>query len=317
MESIKKIVSENYNLSINDIKQTVGGWSAEAYIAKTEASEYFVKVYDKQRASVQPWIARMELYIPVQLWIYENTPLRDRIIAPLLTTDGKYKAESEDYILLVFKMLHGKTIGNANLDTEQIRQLAVILAELHSYTGLIPIETSAIKEDYSLPFLHELISIMEAKDKPAELYNLLSLYTDDIKKGIEILKELSVSQQGKGVHNVLCHTDIHGWNLMLTDKIVLIDWEGLRLAPAEADLFAFSDGFFFDYAKEELMSVYQGIRKDYIVSKDAISFYRLRRRMEDISEFLCSLVHDELSPEETTNAFRHLKKECASLSEML
>jgi thiamine kinase-like enzyme len=34
----------------------------------------------------------------------------------------------------------------------------------------------------------------------------------------------------------LCHTDAHGWNLMQNQNLMLIDWEGLKLAPVEADL---------------------------------------------------------------------------------
>ena len=50
----------------------------------------------------------------------------------------------------------------------------------------------------------------------------------------------------------LCHTDIHGWNLMQEDRLILIDWEGLKLAPVEADLFSFTETFFFgDGAAEE------------------------------------------------------------------
>jgi thiamine kinase-like enzyme len=34
-----------------------------------------------------------------------------------------------------------------------------------------------------------------------------------------------------------CHTDIHGWNLMVKDdSLILIDWEGLKIAPAEMDI---------------------------------------------------------------------------------
>ncbi|MDI5791191.1 phosphotransferase [Bacillus licheniformis] len=40
----------------------------------------------------------------------------------------------------------------------------------------------------------------------------------------------------------LCHTDVHGWNLMKTGgELILIDWEGLKLAPVEADLMFFAN----------------------------------------------------------------------------
>lgn len=51
---------------------------------------------------------------------------------------------------------------------------------------------------------------------------------------------------------VLCHTDAHGWNLIQSNKLVLVDWEGLRLAPPEADLNMFTKKRILGYFSGEL-----------------------------------------------------------------
>lgn len=276
-----------------------------------------MKVYDKTRPSAQAWVERMDAYIPIQLWLHENTPLRERMVAPLPTTSGAYKVTGSRYVLLVFPMLHGTTLGGVQINAAQTQQLAEILAELHTYTNQIPVQSDGINEDYSLPFLAELATLLEAKKHSASLDEILRQHGRNIENGAEQLQALAASLHSKCLPHVLCHTDVHGGNLLWTDKLILIDWEGLLLAPAEADLFAFTDGFFFGYAKEDFMRTYQSVRNEYTRSEEALQFYRLRRRMQDITEFIHCLTYDSLSEQEALNALEHMKRECVLLPTLL
>ncbi len=314
MDKIKRIVEENYNLSIRNIRQTVGGWTSAAYIINTEMKEYFAKVYERQRSSVQSWINRMDKYMPVTFWLYENSLLKDKMAVPILTVNGAYKVETPDYVLVVFPLIKGTAMGETRLDRKQIHQLASALAELHSYDSYISIPTDLITEDYSLPFLSELSAMLDLRKMPEDLVEILKTYYSTIKGGIEILKEMARYLKNSNLHKVLCHTDLHGGNLMWDNNLILIDWEGMRLAPVEADLFIFTEGFFFDYASDEFMSEYKSIKKDYEENTEAMLFYCLRRRLEDISEFIHSAVYDQLSDQDLENTLRYLREECVKLS---
>ncbi len=190
IESIKQLIDNNYNLHLQSIKQTFGGWSANAYIAKDKTTEYFVKVYDKKRLSVRPWIERMHLYIPVMYLLHSNTSLKEQMVVPLLTTNGDYKAESEYCVLLLFSILHGVTLGDTRMNTLQIRQLALALAELHRYGNDIPISTQAIQEDFTLPFLSGPMSIMKARKMQPDLQNILSVHAGMLQKAIVTILKL-------------------------------------------------------------------------------------------------------------------------------
>lgn len=315
MECIKRLLLTHYDLPIKSVMRTAGGWSADAYIAKHDRAEYFVKVYDKKRPSVQSWIERMDLYLPVTYWLYDNTPLKDKMVVPLLTSSGHYKGESERYITLLYPLVYGVTIGDRPLTSVQIQQLATILAELHTYGSSIPVPTGGMDEDYSLPFLHGLLKALSAEATQPDLQAVLSPHKAIIKREAEALQEVAAFLRKRRTYGVLCHTDVHGWNLMWSNKLILIDWEGLRIAPAEADLFTLSPGFFFDYAKEAFMDAYKRNRKEYRENKDALRFYRLRRRLEDIAEFWDSIENDTLTAEERENALSNLNKECWKLAE--
>lgn len=314
IEYIKNILSAKYDLHAVKIKNTQGGWSAAAFIAYTDKSAYFLKIYDKQRPSIRQWIDRMALYMPVALWLSENTPLKNSMIIPVLTKDGEYQSENEQYVMLAFPYISGETLGATRLSAPQIRQLADILILLHSYReDDLPVAASALKESYTLPFITGLTDILSQPHGPASLQNLLNRHSNKIVEKVDILKNLAEQLRHNPPRGFLCHTDLHGWNLMWNGNLILIDWEGLSLAPVEADLFSFTDGFFFDYAKEHFFQAYKKAMTGYSINENALTFYRLRRRLEDISEFACSLAHDYLSATETSQSLSALQKECAAL----
>lgn len=103
---------------------------------------------------------------------------------------------------------------------------------------------------------------------------------------------------------------------MQASHLMLIDWEGLKLAPPEADLFSFTRNFFFDYAWEDFMSTYREIRPNYRENSDAMHFYRLRRRLEDISAFTENLLYDNLIEKERELPLKLLEHECSMLSDV-
>ncbi|MDL2317816.1 aminoglycoside phosphotransferase family protein [Eubacteriales bacterium OttesenSCG-928-A19] len=311
---ILDMLQSHYAITPYALIEMEGGWSASAYKAVTEKGSRFVKVYDKHRPSIQSWIERTEAYMPIVLWLHEHTALRDKMIAPLLTEDGAYKVEDDDFLFIAFPFLDGASLCESPLSASQAHQLAEILATLHSYNDSIPVPTKDIMEDFSLPFFDKLSSYVALQGTPSAIAATLDHYADSILAAMETLAPLSDQLRSAQIPLVLCHTDVHGWNLMQTaGGLVLIDWEGLRLAPAEADLFSFTDGFFFDDASEAFFAAYAAFRPEYSVDKSVMDFYRLRRRLEDIEAFADSLLHDSLSAEEVSRSLYHLEKECSFL----
>ena len=96
---------------------------------------------------------------------------------------------------------------------------------------------------------------------------------------------------------VLCHTDIHGGNIIKNSngKLFLVDWENMILAPKEADLFCFSEQEYFPAFSEQ-------------TNENAILYYVIHRDLEDIWEFLNSILHNEYNKEEQEEVLAHLKR---------
>ena len=309
----KSLIEKNYGLIINSIEQMQGGWSALAYKIISEKGDFFLKAFDKRRHTAQVWINKIDEYIPIVMALSKNNRLCEKISAPILTVDGAYKVETSDRVFIVYPFIEGETPGNNKLFAYEQECLAEIIAELHSYTET-DFSQLENKEDFDVSICENLSQVMTRECLPdVDLCNVFLQYKVCLQCGMTEMKRLATSLSAANLDFVLCHTDLHGWNLRQAGTLVLLDWEGLKLAPAEADLFAFSEGFFFDYACKNFFACYKKARPNYSVNQDALMFYRLRRRLEDILEFAKGILFDGLSEDERTTSMNHLTRECIAL----
>ncbi|HCC3140670.1 TPA: phosphotransferase, partial [Legionella pneumophila] len=190
----------------------------------------------------------------------------------------------------------------------QVDQLSKILTELHSYGDDIPIRTDAIKEDFEVPFLQMLRQILQKgrNDFPSDVWELIHSYIPQLNKLIYTVEEYSQNLKNPILKMALCHTDLHNWNLMQSgNQLLLIDWEGLKLAPVEADLMFLVDKPYFD----EFLSIYRKTHPNFSINRDAMTFYQGKRRLEDIWEFIEQLLFDEQNDEERLVTMNYLREE--------
>lgn len=93
-------------------------------------------------------------------------------------------------------------------------------------------------------------------------------------------------------------------------QLKLIDWEGLKLAPVEADMMSFVDEPYFS----EFMRIYANTHSQYEVNIEALTFYQGRRKLEDVWEFMEQLLYDEQNDEERTSTLNSLRKELEGIT---
>lgn len=312
----KAILKDNYNIEANAIQQIEGGWSALAYITTTtDSHKYLLKVYEKSRASTSALTASIEKYMPIVEWLSNNMSLTDKIIKPLRTLQNGFKCEDDRSIYLLSSYIEGENLIGKELSNNQVKDLAKIIAELHSYREDIPVDFIPLKEDFSVEFTNQIRECLGSttKLKPA-LQDLLELYKKDIYTSIQAIEELSTKLPYSNKKMCLCHTDIHKGNILLNDKgLILIDWEGLKLAPPEAD--------FFDIVQREWSKIffdeYKSKHPNFKIDLETLKFYQLRRILVDIWEFIQQIQYDEQSEEDLQLSLSYLEKECQSLCNSL
>jgi spectinomycin phosphotransferase len=161
-----KILDQHYNQSVINIAEQEGGWSARAFRVDTTNGSFFLKAYEKHKAATEKWTSMIDSYMPIVLWLSNNTNLHGKIIFPVLTNNGQYKCEDDHFIYLLFPYIEGYTLCDKPMSVMQKKEMAEIISGLHKYGDEIPVVTNTIKEDYAIPFCHELKELISLIDKP-------------------------------------------------------------------------------------------------------------------------------------------------------
>jgi len=307
--TIKQVLSNRYGVSNVKLSKVEPGWSALAYCVKAGNDLYFLKIYDKTRHSSQVWIQGIDRYIPAVVWLNKHTPLHKKIPSVIPTVTGDYKYEDDERVFILFEWIEGITPREEPLTRPQLASLAQIVADLHSFDESLLTASNVARESYDIPFYESLLSRVNNSDP-----NIPSEYLKLITEKLHQLSEISQTLPALNLPFVLCHNDIHGWNVITqNDGIILLDWEGLRFSPREADLFMFKYERYWGRRWDEFYDVYKKTHPKLKLNETAMHFFRLRRRLNDVDEFVSNIVLDNESDEVIAEAKRLLVQECELL----
>jgi Ser/Thr protein kinase RdoA (MazF antagonist) len=307
--NIANLLEARYGLKVLSCAEVPAGWSAAALKARTARGDYFVKVYDRGKPSTRIWVERLDRWLPAAQWLGENTPLSAHMSVPVRAKDGAFRVDNGDSVILVYPYIEGETLCEKHLEPDEARELGRIVGLLHE--AKVPLPMERLTETYEFPFGATLRARFSTEDGLARV--LAAPHASLLAEKIDELTERVARLKRKNPKKVLCHTDIHGWNLMRDKRLILVDWEGLTLAPPEADFFLFTETYFFGYAWNDILAGYRAVRPDFVLDEDALKTYCLRRRLEDIGAFLESLAEDALSPDETARTKALFARECGYL----
>ena len=281
MDDPAALLKTKYNITAQSVSPVAGGFSAKAAYRVTgaDSTEYFVKVYDKSLPTTMSFVERVDLYMPVLDWLSASETLCGRVLTPVRAVEGKYKAETDCSVYVVFLFISGKVPGIEGISRSQTVELAEILAHLHDISGTVPFDKHLLAENTALPFCENLSRYLAgAVTKKDKLSRLVSPHRDVLDKVIcETLYLRGTIRRGY-TPLVLCHGDAHGNNVIQGKRLVLADWEDLRRAPAEADLFIYA----WHPHGDALLEAYCAARDGYCINSELLRFYTLRRRLEDI-----------------------------------
>lgn len=306
-------ISSRYHLNVLNIAEQEGGWASKAYRIDADEGCFFLKAYPKSRTSTPKWTKSIDAYVPILLLLNE-TVIADKIIKPVSTVENSFHCEDSENIYLLFEYIEGETIGEHQLDECQVGELSEIISFLHHFSKDISYDFSALKEEFDIPFNHMLKYFLVNENNLAfqDLIEKIDRYRAGLFKLVLELDELAEKMKNTNANPVLCHTDIHNWNMMQTKNgLVLLDWEGLRYAPPEADLFCIVQKDYF----ESFYKQYQKRNGNYVIHSDMLRFYLLRRKSEDIWEFIEQLQYDAQSSHERKATLQALENELKNMND--
>ena len=240
-----------------------------------------------------------------------------QVISPLATKTRQLWTSLAPFKAILYPYVEGLNGVEAKLSEDQWVQFGAAIKKLHS-TDIPNILTSGTpREVFSSKWRETVKAFLmrienEVFEEPVAVKMALFLKSKSSKilKLVERAEKLAITIQKQSLEYILCHADIHGWNL-LTDKegaIYIIDWDTLIFAPKERDLMFIGAGIS-DSGRaptEEKSLFYQGYGQTNI-NQDAICYYRFERIIQDIGEYCEQIFLSDEGGEDRIQSFKYLQ----------
>jgi spectinomycin phosphotransferase len=250
---------------------------AETYIVDASTGkQYFCKIIDNPLL-----IPDIIQSLPVIEQMHQNGI--NKIGRPIASSKGLY-FHIGNSLVVVYDFLHVTQGTNYNLFT-----LGNMVAKVHAVTPKIT--AVAPKESFEFPnqkFFNEsfeaALKSQSADIVSKELKKLLQLHEADVRRYLaEFFKIAQICKENRRPL-VLTHGDIvNNILVMAPDDIYIIDWDEMRLAPAERDIFMNDEN-------PEFMAGYKSIRPDFVIDPKLRRFCILQRYFERMNIYLTQIL---------------------------
>ena len=168
------------------------------------------------------------------------------VLAPLPTGAGAPFVVVDRFALALYPLLDAATGAEVGLSPAQWRELGAAVRRAHSLPPTPELAELAGRESFR-PSRRELLPALEAeiaRADPADpvagaLAGFWTARRDLIDALVDRADRLGRQLAGEPFPRVLCHGDLHAWNVLVdADRhLWIVDWDEAVLAPRERDLF--------------------------------------------------------------------------------
>jgi spectinomycin phosphotransferase len=268
----------------------LGGGSHHWTATTPDGVTYFLTVDDLLD---KPWLGTdpESAFLGLQGTFRAARQLRDKaglafVLAPAQSADGQSVHRlTPRYSLAVFPFVPGQTghWGDDLIPEDRDRILRMV-AELHNATpaarSLARRRGSEVHEREDLEnALRELGRPWGGGPFSEPARQALAAQVSVVTGWLADFDRLAAYVAGSDADRVITHGEPHGGNIMrLRDRLLLIDWDTLALAPRERDLWMLDD------ATPDALAAYTQAT-GYTADASAISYYRLAWRLADLAGF--------------------------------
>lgn len=239
-----------------------------------------------------------------------------QIIPPVKTTNGELTQHINDFTLTVYPFVDGKNGFCFNLTDGQWVTLGKVLRQVHEFDVPPSIKDLIRKEAYSDKWrkaVRSLYAHVDGNLNGDETALKLQLFMREHRAVIHYLVQradtLSQKIQEQSSKFVLCHSDIHGGNVLIDESgsIFIVDWDDPIMAPKERDLMFIGGGVanVWNNPREEEF-FYKGYGETEI-NRAILAYYRHERIVEDIAEYGQALLLTPDGGEDRLEMFEQFK----------
>ena len=242
-----------------------------------DGRDYVLKTYDDARPISRMILPTLTALTLATVWLAHQEGVRGRIVAPSVALPP---VRTGAYTTVLFPFIDGVTPREQTLTDVQLAQLVFTVAHIHNIQGEHHGLVGVPREDFDAVWTAAVLPALERVDVPQ--HRLAAVFGGRAKLIAQLFRafrrQASVIAKTKPAM-VLCHTDIHGYNVIIDQDIpLLIDWEGMKIAPKEHDLM-----FWHGAERWELVwQMYHTVHPTAQIDTSLLKFYQMRRLFEDM-----------------------------------
>jgi len=237
-----------------------------------------------------------------------------QIIPPIKTIQGHPIQCIDDFTLIVYPFIEGQDGFCRALMDEQWLTLGKALKQVHETDVPLSIQHRIRQEDYSPKWreiLRSLYPHLEAEPIDNQIsLKLLTFMKKNIltiQRLVDRAEQLVPIIQNEAPQLMLCHSDIHGGNVLMDSNniIYIVDWDDPIMAPKERDLMFIGGGVANVWNKpHEEALFYKGYGKTE-VNMTLLTYYRHERIVEDIALYGQALLLTTAGDENRAEMYKH------------
>ena len=325
-DTLIQVTHQGYGIEIADLEFLLRGFGGDCYRAENQAGDsYFLKLHDPVNNQMTAASSRA-FYLPLMQQLHAQNILPN-IPHPLPTFDNKLSMSIHTGELVITNFIDGDLVGFGELSEPILSRLAELVGVLHGCRNQLKFEHPFI-EKFKIVFEQDLLdsfdtlAALNASTSPGQqlLREIILPQQTSLVTHLEKLKKLqdyalNASAQGSMKPMVICHTDLHGGNLMMDKEknLHILDWENAMIAPPEHDLFFFAgEPNFWEIFWPRYTHHYKNAQIDW----ELLRFYFYRRGLEDIADFILRILRRVNSPERDQQEIQWMQECIAGLEQI-
>lgn len=277
--------------------------SAAYRVKAAGGAEYFLKVRIGDGFSPQ------SLLVPHAL----RQQGMGQVLAPRPALDGSLWTAVDSFTVSLFPLLGGRMAADGGLSPQKWTELGAAMRQIHT-SQLPPQVWSALPRERFIPSRRSVIQQLDAAidsevyADPAQvaLADLWRMRRQEIRTLAARADELARQLRRRSLPLVLCHADLHTWNVLVDpgQALWIVDWDETMLAPRERDLMFVIGGIGRDLvSSQETAHFLQGYGSAEI-DPVALAYYRYAWAVQDMGAYAEQVfLAPNASPEARLDAF--------------
>lgn len=199
----------------------------------------------------------------------------------------------DSFTLTVFPFIEGKNGFERTLHDSQRHTLGKVMRKIHEMDVPLPIRSMVRQESYSPKWREAVRALYKYIDSEPRGGDEIAVKTrafmkdhaEIIHRLVDRAEQLCQKVQCQLPEFVLCHSDLHGGNILMDkqDNLYIVDWDAPIMAPKERDLMFIGGGVANVWNKPQEEKLFYEGYGNIEINTEILAYYRHERIVEDIA----------------------------------